>query len=252
MQKKLLMGALAISCLGAFSVSADTVLGGYVGAQAWNMETTGGFASRDAVANFAFEDKTQGILFAALEHPIPLIPNIKLIRTGMDTNGLTQLSSEVSFGGELFTVDSSVSSDIQLTTTDIILYYEILDNELISLDVGINGKYIDGIAMLAELNGQRQATQDFSGIIPMIYSKIALGIPATGLGFYAEGSYVSYDDNSLSDFQAGITYSFVESLALDMSVQAGYRQTVLELDDLDDIYTDLEFSGVFVGLEFDF
>ena len=86
----------------------------------------------------------------------------------------------------------------------------------------------------------------------MAYAKTAIGLPFTGLGVYAEGSFLAVGDHSVSDVQAGVTFSFVETLALDLTIQAGYRAMNVELDDLDDIYSNLDFTGVFVGLEFDF
>jgi outer membrane protein len=244
--------ALTVFGLSASCVYADTVLGGYIGVNAWNMEVDGGFANEESVTDFAFEDKTQASFYAALEHPIPLIPNIKLMRTPMDTAGVVSLTSEFRFGDELYTSQTDLMTDLELTSTDYILYYEILDNDLISVDLGINGKHLDGVIMVSELDGDRSTSESFSGIVPMVYSKVEIGIPATGISAYVEGSYLSLDDNTLSDFQAAVAYSFVESLAIDMSIEAGFRSTNLELDDVDDIYTDLEFSGVYVGLEFDF
>jgi outer membrane protein len=86
----------------------------------------------------------------------------------------------------------------------------------------------------------------------MAYAKVQLGLPLTGLGLHAEGSFLAIGDHTVSDYQAAITYSFIESLALDMKIQAGYRVMNVEFDDVDDIYADLEFSGAFVGIEFDF
>ncbi|GBL06000.1 TIGR04219 family outer membrane beta-barrel protein [Glaciecola sp. KUL10] len=244
--------ALTVIGLSASCAYADTFLGGYIGANAWNMAVDGGFANEETVTDFAFEDKSQASFYAALEHPIPLVPNIKLMRTSMDTTGVVALTSEFRFGDELFVTETDLGTDLELTSTDYILYYEILDNDLVSIDVGINGKHLDGTIMVNELEGSRSVSESFSGIVPMVYSKVEVGIPATGISAYVEGSYLSLDDNTLSDFQAAVAYSFVESLAIDMSIEAGYRSTNLELDDLDDIYTELEFSGVYVGLEFDF
>jgi outer membrane protein len=106
--------------------------------------------------------------------------------------------------------------------------------------------------VVSESESNRTATEEFSGVIPMAYAKAEVGLPFTGLGVYAEGSFLAIGDHSVSDIQAALTYSFVESLALDMTLQAGYRAVTVELDDIDDFYADLEFNGVFVGLEFDF
>ena len=250
------MKILTVSMLGAlasFGSQADTLLGLYVGAQAWNMETVGGFSDDGTNLDFNFKDKTPANFYAALEHPLPLVPNLKLQRTSLDTSGSVDLTSTFTFGDKLFTADSTALSDINLTSTDAILYYEIFDNDLISFDLGINAKYLDGELIVTDSeDSANTAMKDFSGVLPMIYSRIAVGIPATGLGAYIEGSYLSFDDHTLTDYQAALTYSLMENLALDVTFQLGYRSLELELDDLDGVYSNLQFKGAFAGLEVHF
>ena len=250
--RKSLLGCALLAAVAAAPAQADTLLGAYVGAQGWNMGVEGGFANEESLTEFSYDDQTNSSLYVALEHPIPLVPNLKLVRTTMDTSGFTNLTTQFEFNGELYSADTDVSTDFEMSATDIILYYEILDNDLVSIDIGLNGKYLDGTIMVSESETNRTATEEFSGVIPMAYAKAEVGLPFTGLGVYAEGSFLAIGDHSVSDIQAALTYSFVESLALDMTLQAGYRAVTVELDDIDDFYADLEFSGVFVGLEFDF
>jgi len=37
-------------------------------------------------------------------------------------------------------------------------------------------------------------------------------------------------------------------MVVDVNLTAGYKSVKLELDDLDDLYTDIEFDGVFAGV----
>lgn len=250
--RKSLLGCAMLAAVATAPAQADTLLGAYVGAQGWNMGVEGGFANEESLTEFSYDDQTNSSLYVALEHPVPLIPNLKLVRTTMDTSGFTNLNSQFEFNGELYSANTDVSTDFEMSATDIILYYEILDNDLVSVDIGLNGKYLDGTIVVSESESNRTATEEFSGVIPMAYAKAEVGLPFTGLGVYAEGSFLAIGDHSVSDIQAALTYSFVESLALDMTLQAGYRAVTVELDDIDDFYADLEFNGVFVGLEFDF
>lgn len=245
------MALAGFTALTSTNAMADTVLGGYVGIQGWNMSAEGGFAQNDSIATFNFEDETNSNFYAALEHPIPLVPNIKLARTTLDTNGSSVINSQFSFGDEVFLVNETVTNQIELTTTDYILYYEILDNDLVSIDVGITGKQLDGTIFVVDSNG-RSAQQDLDAIIPMGYAKVQIGLPFTGLSLMGEGSLLAIDDDSFSDYQLALSYSFVETLAIDMSLQLGYRSTELDLNDVDDVYADLQFDGAFVGIEFDF
>ena len=237
----------------SFTSQADTLLGLYAGAQGWNMQTSGGFSSDGTNANFNFEDKANSNLYVAFEHPLPLIPNIKVQRTIMNTMGETTLNSQYSFGDEIYAANTDLNTDVQLTATDFILYYELFDNDLISFDVGVNAKYIDGDLMVSEKEDSSSfSREEFSGPVPMVYSRLAIGIPFSGFGAFVEGSFLNIDDHTLSDYQAALTYSLMENLAVDVTFQVGYRAVELELDDLDDIYSNLEFKGVYAGLEVHF
>ncbi|MDU0353202.1 TIGR04219 family outer membrane beta-barrel protein [Paraglaciecola aquimarina] len=242
-----------LTLCSSFSSQADTILGLYAGAQGWNMETEGGYSRDGDNRDFNFEDETKGSFYVAFEHPIPLIPNIKLQKTEMDTQGDITLEQQFDFGVQTFTTGSTLNTDVSLSSTDAILYYEFFDNDLISFDFGVNIKYLEGELLVVDTDQPtRTGYEDFSGPVPMLYSKLQLGLPFTGFGAFVEGSYLSIDDHSLTDYQAAITYSLMENLALDVTFQAGYRAFTLELEDLDDIYSDLEFKGVFAGIEVHF
>lgn len=251
--KKHLLPFCAVTLFASGAATADTLLGVYVGGSVWNEETEGGFSDNPNITSFDYDDETRGTFYVALEHPIPFVPNIKLRRTDMDTGGVTTLSSSFTFGGEIFTGGSTVINDVELTNTDIILYYEFFDNDLVSFDFGINGKYVDGNLIVTEQgNPSMQAEESFSGVVPMLYSRLAVGLPLTGFGAYAEGSYLSFDDHTLTDLELALTYTFIDNAAVDVTAQLGYRQIAFELDDLDNIYTDIEFEGVFAGIEVHF
>tara|TARA_B110000503_G_scaffold141767_1_gene236297 strand:- start:774 stop:1523 length:750 start_codon:yes stop_codon:yes gene_type:complete len=249
MKKNTLTIGLLALCV-SFTSQADTLLGLYAGAQAWNMETSGGFSNDGSNTEFNFEEQTNTNLYVAFEHPIPLIPNVKVQRTAMDTQGDVILDAQFTLGDKVFAANGNAFTDVSLTTTDFILYYELFDNDLVSFDVGLNAKHIDG-EFLATVDGET-GREEFSGPVPMVYSRLAVGVPFTGFGAFVEGSFLSIDDHTISDYQAAITYSLMENLAIDLTLQLGYRAVTLELDDLDDIYSDLEFKGIYAGLEVHF
>jgi outer membrane protein len=253
MIKQLMGVTLTLGAIGMNThVQADTLLGVYGGAQMWAMESEGAFSSDTDLASFNFDDERQGSYYVAVEHFIPLLPNVKLIHTTFDTDGATQLSSAFSFGGQNYAVDTQLATDIDMSMTDHVLYYEILDNDLISIDIGLNAKKIDATIVVTDTQNATTSSQDISGYIPMLYSKVEFGIPATDWSIFAEGSYLSIDDHSVSDLNAAFEYRVIDSLALNLALQLGARAVTIELDDLDDTYTDLEFSGVYAGIEVHF
>ncbi len=231
---------------------ADTIAGVYVGGQFWQTDTSGGFADSSNTADFNFDDDQNTAIYIAFEHPIPLVPNVKVNHTTMGNSGSTTLNANFTFDGQLYTASSEVDTDADIDATDFILYYELFDNDLVSFDFGVNAKYIDGVLSVSDTASNTSGSVDFSGIIPMAYSKVQLGLPFTGLSAYVEGSYLSFDDHELSEYQAAVQYSFIESIAVDMTLQVGYRSVTVDIEDLDDVYADLEFDGVFAGLELHF
>ncbi|NOU51749.1 TIGR04219 family outer membrane beta-barrel protein [Pseudoalteromonas sp. JBTF-M23] len=253
MKKYCIAAALSMACLAPVA-QADTLLGLYLGAQGWQADNSGSFAEKGNAQTFNFDDKTFSSYYAALEHPIPLVPNIKLRYTELELDGSTTLSETFEFGGKNFTVGTAANTVTDLNHVDYTLYYEIFDNDLVSFDFGINVKQFDGSIKLTG-TAQGVATtemRDFSGLVPLGYLKAQVGLPMTGFSVFAEGSMLAIDDSKIQDYQVGVAWEVIGSMAVDVSVKAGFRSMVLELDDVDDISTDIDASGPFAGVEIHF
>lgn len=256
MKKYCLAAALSMACL-APAAHADTVLGLYVGVDGWQSDNDGQFSYKNnASQDFNFDDETFVSYYAAFEHPVPLVPNIKLKYTELELNGSALLTDTFSFKDSNYVVGSAVNSASDLTHVDYIFYYEIFDNDLVSIDLGLNAKQFDGDIVV---NGKTQQNGDnvtekvnFSGVVPLAYGRAEAGLPFTGLSVFFEGSFLAIDDSKVQDYQVGVAWEFIDSLAVDVAVKAGYRSIVLELDDVDDITTDIDASGPFAGIQVHF
>ncbi|AZZ99657.1 TIGR04219 family outer membrane beta-barrel protein [Pseudoalteromonas sp. R3] len=253
MKKYCLAAALSLACL-APAAQADTLLGLYLGGEAWGAEPEGSFANKGNQQEFDFEKKNFSSFYAALEHPVPLVPNVKLKYTELKLDGSAVLNETFDFGNKSFTVGGTVNTVGDLNHMDYILYYELFDNDLVSFDFGLNAKHFDGdISVTGFANGETTTeTVDFSGFIPLGYLRGEVGLPLTGLSVFAEGSLLAIDDSKIQDFQVGVAWEFIDNMAVDIAVRAGYRSMVVELDDVDDITTDLDASGPFAGLQIHF
>jgi len=160
--------------------------------------------------------------------------------TKLENSGSGVLSKEIVFDGVTYPVTDNLTSTLNLNQTDLTLYWELLDN-VVSFDFGLNLKKLDGKAtIIGDTTGTTTAT--FSQTIPMLYLMAGVS-PMEGLFIGAEGSMVKYSGSTISDFTAKISYttSFL------VGVEGGYRKQVYTLDDLDDAYADMEFSGPFLG-----
>jgi outer membrane protein len=239
--------------LGIGQATADTLLGVYIGADGWRSNVAGSFGNSEPAPEFNFGSKTQGAYFITLEHPIPVLPNVRLAHNQLEASGITVLDGQFSFAGQDYSVNTTVANQVALTNTDIVLYYELLDNSVVALDFGVNSKLINGSAAVQEQtqNGL-QAEESVSQWLPMLYLSSKIGLPLTGLDVFAQGSYVGWSGSRMYDIQAGVGYELINSLTVDVRVKLGYRAVNLRLDDLDELYSNLDFKGVFAGVELHF
>jgi len=240
--------AASVAALLCGNANADTLLGLYIGGQVWANETSGSFGEgQNNQTAFDFNDENQGSYFVALEHPIPLIPNIKIASTSLDTLGGTELNSSFTFGDTTFPSNTNIDTTLDASFVDYTLYYEVFDNDLLSFDFGLTGRDLEtSINIVDPLSGSR-SDLDVSGIIPMAYLSTIIGLPFTGLSVFAEANFITYDDQTIYDAQVGVSYAILDNLAVDLDLTLGYRAMKLELDDLDDFYSDLSYDGFFAG-----
>ena len=244
--KKAVLAACVATMLSV-SAQADTLLGLYIGGSVWDTETSGSFGDKNAQNDFSFKDEKNNNFFVALEHPIPFLPNVKIVNTELATDGYSQLTADFTFDDVDFTAGTEVNTDFDISFIDYTFYYELFDNDLLTFDVGITARDFDGDIMVMTLDNSVTSTLGVTDVVPMLYVNTIIGLPFTGLNIFAEGNFLSLDDQDIYDYQAGISYALLDNLAVDLDVMVGYRAANMELDDMDGLYSNLDFKGLFVG-----
>ncbi|WP_250461843.1 TIGR04219 family outer membrane beta-barrel protein [Microbulbifer litoralis] len=248
--------ALALcAALASGAASADTILGFDASLGAWQPDYSGTLGVDDYdIDNFDVADDNITFIQAALEHPIPLVPNIMVAHSKIETDGSAFLSRDVTFGEETFDAGHEVYANMDLSHTDATLYYEILDN-WVNLDLGLTARQYDGsleayndfaAATAIGVDQPKSETIEFSGVLPMAYGMARFDLPFTGWSIIAQGNATSYDGDRHTDLTAKVRWDFVP--ALDFAIEAGYRQMTLDVQELDDFQTDLEIKGPYLGL----
>jgi outer membrane protein len=244
--------AVTLASILSTNVHADTI-GIYLGGQVWANQATGTFGDSNDQVDFNLNDENQNSFFIAFEHPLPLIPNIRIASTSLETDGMTTLDSDFDFDDEAFAAGSDVDAVFDVSYVDYTLYYELFDNGLFSFDFGLTARDFDGdIQVSSEITtGTGTVIQSdtiaVTDVVPMLYASTVVGLPFTGLNFFAEGNFLSFDDHTLYDYQVGVSYELIDNMLIDVNVNAGYRSVKLELQDLNDLYSDIDFDGAFVG-----
>lgn len=240
----------AAVALVAAPAQAD-VLRFAVGAAAWDAEPDGDFQVEDnsridVEDDLGMGSETTGFVWARLEHPVPILPNIKVRYTPLDIEGDETLSREITFDDRTFAVRENVDSTLDMDMLDTALYYEVLDN-IVSLDLGLNVKLVDGNATLRSTSTGEDRV-DFTAPLPLLYAAVAAELPLTGLSAEAEISGLAYSDSKAFDALARLRYTFFFGLGLEV----GYRTLVVDVDEVDDVDVDVDISGFFAGAHFDF
>lgn len=186
-----------------------------------------------------------------LDHPVPVIPNIRISRTELEFGGHS--SKGFTFDGKNFTGD--ITSQIDLTHTDFTAYYRFLDGltSLIPLvglraELGITVRQFDGgFKVTGQVAGQ-QATEylELSTPVPMGYAGLRVNLPY-GISAGANVNAIGYSGNQITDWVADVRYQYEGLPLIKPGIQAGYRSFDVKLDDLKDTYGDLSLKGGYFG-----
>lgn len=233
--------ALALST----QVSADTILGVYAGVGQWQADFSGDLGSNHIDTDeLGIKDENNNFYYVALEHPIPLLPNIKLAHTDISTKDNSILSQNYTVNGTTYTTGTNVTTKLDLSHTDAMLYYEILDN-WVNLDLGMTLRNFDG--QITASDGSNFEKIDLKGTLPMAYGKAQFDLPFTGWSVAADAHMTRWKDDKLVDYSAKIMYNTDILPLLDLGLELGYREMQLELEDLDDLETDVTLDGPYIA-----
>ena len=213
--------ALLALILMASSGSEATILGFGVEADYFAPAATGDFQYNTASTAFNGNTESGYQIGAYLEHPIPVLPNLRLDYT-----------SDITFSG--------AGNDVSMKQIDITPYYEILDN-IVDIDIGMTVK---------TLNGKTKGTveESFNAVIPMGYLAASVMAPGTGLSVAGSVKYINISGDSMTDARIKAVMDIVAGV----QAQVGYRYESLKLDDRFDLTTNTTVKGPFVGLGYIF
>jgi outer membrane protein len=230
--------------------AADTVFGIYAGAGTWQQEFSGDFRSGitdiDIDEDLGIDDEMNNVFYIAVEHPVPLLPNLRLNYVKFEVTGQSTLTRTIDFNGIIFNLDEDVATDLEVTQGDAVLYYELLDN-YVSLDIGIAARYMDGYVEL--ISDSTLSKAEFTAVIPMLYGRARADLPFSGLWIGAEVMGSGYDGNQLIDANAQIGW---ES-PMGLGAEVGYRLLDFDIKDLDDVdEAGIDVAGPYFALNFHF
>ncbi len=236
-------------------LAAADSLGLWVGAGQWDRSAGGyvrdtdnpadNFYLDNAAQGVAMADEREGYLYAVIEHPVPLLPNVKVMRTSQGHSGSGTYNR--TFGGITFSED--VDATLSLDHTDITLYWQVLDN-VVELDLGLTARQYDGRVRVVGKTSGNVGEEAINETLPLGYARVGFALPLTGLSASLEGNLISVGDSSASDITAKVMYE----TSFGLGFEGGVRRQTISLDRADTatVASDITFDGVFAGLFFHF
>jgi len=251
--KKLLSAAAALTL--TYSGAQADMLRVWAGVGGWSASPSGEIrGDNSGDTTFDLEDdggmESSGSFYGwfMVKHFVPLLPNLRVERTSLSFDGKSERGLTVD--GKTFGVNAD--TELTLDQTDVILYYNFLDNlAWLTLDLGFGAKLIDG-EISAKSFGQ-SASVEIDAPVPVLYGRVRAEVPTTGLAFEADTKSVSVGDFSLSDTRLKIDYDLLSAAMLSLGVEGGYRIQTLDFDSgKSDPYADVDISGVFFGANLKF
>jgi len=238
------MATLLASALFSTLAHADFV-GLNIASGYWNPDLTGTFSSSSSndsinVGN-ALDPKLS--FTVSFEHPIPLLPNIKFQNRGLSSSGADATATNISFNGKTFT--NGISSTLDLSHNDLVLYYELLDN-WVNLDLGLNLKTFDGAVTVSDNIKNESITIDET--IPLLYVSARFDLPFTGFYVGADIQNLSLNNSSVED--SSVKLGFEASSGF--GIEGGYKKFSVNLNDVGQLNTALKYDGLFINGYFHF
>jgi len=242
------IGLLSGVCFLPAAVSADTIFGIHASAHIWKPELSGSIGQQangfDFSSEFSDDKGSSNSLLVAVEHPIPLIPNVQVRQTPLTWKGSGESATGTLLGS--VTLEGQVAAEFDLDSLDGTLYYEVLDN-WVSLDLGLTARRLDGFFAATDDQG-RSDRVEVDQTLPMLYGHVRFDLPFTGLAAGVRGNAIAYQESNLTDLEAYLHLEVDLIPLLDLGIQGGLRRLSLDIDDVDDWNSEATMEGAYVAV----
>lgn len=233
-----------LSCFVFVNPAFADILGARLSGGVFNYSVSGTVRDSNVTADTVDVKNTLGwkddhgvMGYLYIEHPIPIIPNIRLGTTSLKLGGTG--TGTFNYNGQSF--NNTITSNLDLSHTELGLYYEVIDT-VIDLDLGLNFKFFNGSINISDSLGTNTSTK-FDHTVPMLYG--ALTIPITGTGFKLAGdiSTISYNNDTFTDYLVRVRYETDFMLG----VELGYRSIHIDYQDTGaNEYAKLDMKGPYL------
>jgi outer membrane protein len=199
-----------------------------------------------------YDKENHGYIWLNIKHPIPVLPNLRLEHLNKSYSANNHITDDITWNGESFGANTTIDSTLKMDQTDVILYYNILDNTgWVTADLGLDIKIMDlAFDMVGDDgSGNRSETHESETVpLPLLYGRLRSDIPGTELGIEGDLKYLKISDSKVFDARIKVDYSF-DLEVVKPAIEVGYRVQEIIVDESSaDVKTDIKFSGFYAGV----
>lgn len=180
--------------------------------------------------------------------------HISLMYTQFHYSGSKNITKSVSFAGKTYSANALVESDLKTKMLDLEYQYDLInmENLLAGFSIGVIAKikYFDGEASIksSTVGSQFDQKETFAAPVPMLGVGAHIGLIANILEARAKVTGMGYSGSVFYDALADISVTPFPFL----DIHAGYRIMKLKIDNVNDVYGNLEFAGPYAALTVSF
>ena len=174
-------------------------------------------------------------IWVRIEHPIPLLPNLRLSQSDMD-HAVAEITT-------------ANTTNMDTSYGDALAYYQILDND-IELDIGVGVKRFFGkIETTASGPTPDSGFYDVDNTLAIAYARGAMTIPLTVVQVSVALQQGKSGDDAISD--ANLMFRYISEYNVGVGIGYRYMSTELEVANAgNSANIDSNFRGLQVSLSF--
>lgn len=233
----------------AGSAQAD-MLGARIGVDYWQVQPKLSAGDPGKAGRLVLDDATELAWNGRFEHPLPLLPNIAVRYQHSAVSANAALATPIVLEQKTFTAGTVVTQYNSLKNTDITGYYEVFDNPVFSLDVGLTARLLQSDVRLTAPS--TAAARDLSVVLPMLFVDAEIGLWGTGTQWFFNGNYSQYQSDRNYDWRSGIAWRFIDIAMFQAHLRAGWQRAQTNISNRDQLDFASTNDGGFIGIDVDF
>jgi outer membrane protein len=216
-----------------------------LGANAWNNNIDLDGTYQGFHNEFDSNHDYKPVIWADISHSIPFVPNLKLRYTYLEKDSSSLIKGEIKIDDVVFENEDFVSTTTKLSHFDIVPYYNVINNDVVTLGLGLDIKV--GNFKISAWDDYVEEEIEYTGALPLPYASINVNLPFD-FSIKADGAGLKVKDYTFYDIEAALSWKAINTDVLDASIEAGYRKIYAAADDVHDLDVKLKSDGFFAGI----